>query len=155
MRSVRAVLIGTLVVGTLDLLDAFIFFGLRNGTTPIRIGQSIAAGWLGRDSFSRGLASAALGFATHYFIAFGIVLVCVLASRWIPLLARQPLIGGALYGVGAYLVMNLVVIPLSAIGRQPLTFNGPFVNGILIHIFGIGIPSAFAARAARTQDLRP
>ena len=42
----RAILYGGLVVGTLDALDALIFFGLR-GVAPIRIGQSIAAGVLG------------------------------------------------------------------------------------------------------------
>ena len=45
--------------------------------------------------------------------------------------------------------MNLVVIPLSAIGWQPLT-PGPFVNGIAIHVLGVGIPSAlFTAVANR------
>ena len=58
----RAILYGGVVVGTLDLLDALIFFGLR-GTAPIRIFQSIAAGVLGRASYQGGLRSAALGIA--------------------------------------------------------------------------------------------
>jgi len=42
--------------------------------------------------------------------------------------------------------MNLVVIPLSAIGAVRCSWPR-LVNGILIHVFGIGIPSAlFAAR---------
>jgi hypothetical protein len=44
--------------------------------------------------------------------------------------------------------MNLVVIPLSAIGPQRFVF-GPLVNGLLIHVLGIGIPSALFAAAAR------
>lgn len=43
--------------------------------------------------------------------------------------------------------MNFVVLPLSATG-QP-TFKLPIVaNGVLIHMFGVGLPSALFARAA-------
>jgi hypothetical protein len=40
----RALGYGTLAVGTLDILDAFIFFGLRSGAPPQRILQGIAGG---------------------------------------------------------------------------------------------------------------
>lgn len=147
----RTILLGTLTVGTLDLLDAIIFFAIRNGTVPVRIFQSIAAGWLGRASFTDGAASAALGVATHYFIAFGIVVTYLIASRWIPLLVRRPMTCGLFYGVGVYFFMNLVVLPLSAIGPQRFTM-APFINGIAIHIFGIGIPTAlFVATAAHQK----
>ena len=47
--------------------------------------------------------------------------------------------------------MNWVVIPLSAIGGTPrLVVNPVFINGILIHMFGVGLPSAlFASRVSR------
>ena len=54
----------------------------------------------------------------------------------------------AAYGVAVYFFMNLVVIPLSAIGAvrfSPVLF----ANGILIHVFGVGIPSALFARSIR------
>ena len=129
----------------LDAIDAIVIFGLR-GSTPIRVFQGIASGWLGRASFAGGLPTAALGVLTHFFIAFAIVATYYAASRKIGLLRRRPLICGAIYGVAVYFFMNLVVIPLSAIGA--VRFSWPlFVNGMLIHIFGIGIPSAlFAAR---------
>ena len=43
----KPVLYGTIVVGTLDAIDAIVVFGLR-GSTPIRVFQGIASGWLGR-----------------------------------------------------------------------------------------------------------
>ena len=49
-RGRRAILWGTLAVGTLDALDAIVFFGLR-GVTPLRIFQSIASGLLGRAAY--------------------------------------------------------------------------------------------------------
>ncbi len=150
MTATRAIVAGTVVVGTLDLIDAVVFFGVRNGTPPVRILQSIAAGWLGRDAFRLGAHSAMIGIATHYFVAFGIVATYFVASQRIEVLRRRPWLCGALYGVAAYWFMNLVVIPLSAIGPQRLVL-GPVVNGIVIHVFGVGIPSALAAAAASPQ----
>jgi hypothetical protein len=141
-----AILLGTLAVGTLDLADALIFFGLR-GARPIRIAQSIAGGLLGRASFSGGMKTALLGVVLHYFIAFLIVTTCVVLSRWIPLLRTRPILGGMAYGIGAYLVMNLIVLPLSAAGR-PAFVPVVVLNGVLIHMFGVGVPSCLAARAA-------
>jgi hypothetical protein len=146
MQRSRAILIGTLVVGTIDAIDAVVFFGIR-GVAAVRIFQSIASGLLGRDAYRGGVATALLGVACHYFVAFGIVVVYNLAGRYLPILTRRPLVCGALYGIGAYFFMNLVVIPLSAIGPQRFTL-APFLNGIFIHAIGIGIPTALLAASA-------
>ena len=49
-----------------------------------------------------------------------------------------------LYGVCVYGVMTYVVVPLSAAGHGPFVL-AVFLNGLLIHIFGVGIPAAFFA----------
>src|SRR5258705_13090491 len=112
----QAILYGTLVVGTLDALDAIVFFGLRSGAQPIRIFQGIASGLIGPAARQGGLKTAALGVFLHYFIAFGIVTTYVLVSRRVRLLTRHPVMCGLLYGLVAYAALNLVVIPLSKIG---------------------------------------
>lgn len=147
MTPRKALALGTLVVGTLDILDAFIFFGLR-GASPVRILQSIAAGLLGREAaIQGGAATALLGLALHFTIAFAIVGLYFLASRRAPVLVRHAIVFGLLYGIIAYFVMNYVVIPLSAASRG--AFSTPvFLNGILIHMFGVGLPAALFARAA-------
>ena len=90
LTSAQAILYGTLVAGTLDILDALIVSGLR-GVTPLRLFQYIAAGLLGRDAArAGGLATAFLGGFLHYFIAFGAVVVYFVASRKIPFLTRRP-----------------------------------------------------------------
>jgi|KBSSwiStaDraftv2_1062776.scaffolds.fasta_scaffold216067_1 uncharacterized membrane protein YagU involved in acid resistance len=153
LSPARAILYGTLVVGTLDVVDAFVFFGLRSGTTPARILQSIASGWLGRAAYTGGAGAAALGAITHYFIAFGIVATYFVVSRRAAVLTRHPIACGMVYGLLVYLFMNRVVIPLSAIGAGAGAATWPalpvLVNGLLIHAFGIGIPSAVAAAAAQ------
>ena len=148
----RALLWGTLIVGTADILDAFVFFGLR-GIRPVRILQGIASGVLGRGAFRGGAATAALGAALHYFIAFAIVCVFLAASRRVPALARRPWLYGPLYGLLVYGVMNYVVIPLSLVTTRPK----PLVvvaNGLLIHLLGVGLPTALIARAASAGPRR-
>jgi hypothetical protein len=147
LTPTRAILLGTLTVAILDGLDAVVFFGLR-GVSPVRIFQAIASGLLGRDAFTGGAASVVLGVGLHFVVACGIVTTYVAASRYLTVLARRPLVFGPLFGVAAYLVMTFVVVPLSAATRGPLIW--PVVtNGLLIHILGVGLPSALIARAAR------
>ena len=68
------------------------------------------------------------------------------ATRKIRILTTHPVVCGAVYGVLAYLFMNRVVIPLSAIGGA---FSMPlFINGILIHAFGVGVPTALIVSPA-------
>lgn len=148
----QAILYGTLVVGGLDLLDAIVFFGLRSGAQPIRIFQSIASGLLGRAAFQGGWPVAALGVLLHFLIAFLIVLTFFAASRRVRVLTTSPVICGLLYGVIVYFVMNRVVVPLSAAGTGPFVWP-VFANGILIHAFGVGLPSAFFARLARPASV--
>jgi hypothetical protein len=143
----RAILLGGLVVGVLDGLDAVVFFGLR-GVAPIRIFQHIASGALGRASFTGGLRTALLGVAFHFFIATAIVTVYYAASRAIGLLTRQPVACGIAYGLLVYAFMNLVVVPLSAASQGPPTLP-VLVNGLLIHALGVGVPSALVARWGR------
>lgn len=145
----RAIIYGGLVVGTLDLLDAVIFFGAR-GVAPIRIFQSIAAGAHGRAAFQGGWHAAALGIAFHFIIAFLIVTAACLIARQAPTLMQQPVAFGIVYGITVYFVMNYVVIPLSATTRGAFVWP-VFINGILIHAFGVGIPSALFARMASSR----
>ena len=104
----RALAAGTLAVGVLDILDAFIFFGLR-GAKPIGILQSIASGVLGRAAYQGGMRTAMLGLLLHFVIAFGVVAVYLVATRIIPALNRRPVVYGVIYGVAVYAVMNLIV----------------------------------------------
>lgn len=147
-KGLRAVLLGGLVVGTLDALDAIVFFGLRAGATPDRIFKGIAAGLLGPAARNGGWPIVLLGVLCHYVIATLIVLVCVGIGRLFPALLRHPFVSGPVYGVAAFLVMNLVVVPNSAIGAGGLPTGAGLANGIFIHVFGVGIPAVLAARAA-------
>ena len=150
MRTTRTLIAGGLVVGSLDITYAILFWSFR-GVTATRVFQSVAAGVLGRASFNGGMKSALLGAALHYFIAFSIVIVYWIASKWLPVLTERAVICGIIYGVGVYIVMNYVVIPLSNAAR-PKTFNLLWVScSVIVHAFLIGLPAALFVRTARQE----
>ena len=134
----------TLLVGVLDLSDAFIFYALR-GIPPVRILQGIAGGIYGRAALGMGHRAALIGLVCHFFIAFSATTVFLLAARKLPL-GRQPWLYGSLFGIALYIVMNYVVLPLSKIGLRPTPPLVPLINGVAALVFCIGIPLAFIAR---------
>jgi hypothetical protein len=146
-RALSSILVGGLVAGAFDITYATVISYLRKGISPIRVLQSVASGWLGPASFEGGIPTAALGLASHFFIALAAAAVYVLASRYLPILVRQPIVCGAVYGFGIYVVMNYVVIPLSRVPPRPAP--PAFIvwaTGLLVHMFLIGVPIALAAR---------
>ena len=154
LTAPRAILYGGLTAGTLDLIDAFVFFGLRSGAKPVAILHSIAAGFVGREAArAGGTSTAILGLASHFLVAFCIVTVYVLASRAMPILRKQWVLYGFAFGFVAYLVMTWLVVPLSNAGTGSISFALPvmpiLINGILIHALGVGLPAAFFASRVR------
>ena len=145
---VRAILIGTLAVGVLDISQPILFWYFYRDTPPIRILHSVAGGLLGREQArAGGIKTALIGLALHFFIAFCVVLVYNLASIKLPALVRHPWIYGPIYGLLVHAFMLFVVIPNSAIGTYP-KFDNPIAvaSGIFAHIFCVGIPAALSAR---------
>ena len=144
------VLAGGLVAGTLDIVYACVFWGVKRAVPVQRILQSVAAGLLGQASFEGGGATAALGLALHFFIALSMsVTYYLVARRWL-LLQQRPYLCGAGYGLLLYAIMNYVVLPLSAAG--PGSKDQLWITlSIAVHVFLIGVPIAvFARRALRT-----
>jgi hypothetical protein len=140
----------TLLVGVLDLSDAFIFYALR-GIPPTRILQGIAGGIYGRAALGMGHRAALIGLFCHFIIAFSATIVFLLAARKLPL-GRHPWLYGSLFGIALYIVMNYVVLPLSKIGLRPTPPLVPLINGVAALVFCIGIPLAFIARRYVVQQ---
>lgn len=145
-RALRAILLGGLIAGTLDISYACIYSYLMRGTPPSRILQSVASGVLGASAFTGGSKTAVLGLVFHFLLATGAAAVYYLASRPLRILVTRAIICGPLYGVGVYLFMNFVVLPLSAIPFK-MAYPWPtLITGILIHMLGIGLPIALVVR---------
>ena len=147
-RAFETIAYGGLVVGILDMLFAFTFYGLIRGAPTLRIFQSVAAGLLGRTAaYEGGVKTFALGILLHFVVATCIATVYYLATRILPVLIRHAVMSGLIYGMIAYLGMNYLVIPLSAIRRSPGPINPPiFLTEIIGHALLVGLPIALLAR---------
>jgi hypothetical protein len=128
-----------LVAGTLDITDNLVFNQLR-GITPEMVFQYIASGLIGMKAFQIGLASVALGVATHYAIALTWTAVFYAASRKFAILIRRPVLSGLFYGGAVYLLMNFVVLPLTRVPhpRAAVTLASR-INGVLALLLFIGL----------------
>jgi hypothetical protein len=148
-RLLQPILIGGLIAGVLDITYAFVFSYLRSGRTPKFILQSVASGALGPDSFKGGTKTAALGLAFHFLIALIAAAVFVLASRALPFMTTHAIPSGLIYGLCVYAVMNCVVLRVSRIHATTWPWSYPksvLIGGLLIHLFGIGLPIALVNR---------
>ncbi len=178
-RLLAAILLGGWIAGTLDILYAFLAFGpLSYGVSPGRILHSIAAGWIGNDAArAGGMETALLGLASHFLIATAMATVFVVTASRLLLLRKRPLFAGIVCGLMLYIVMNYIVVPLSAAGgdgfalsfddasaRLREAFSGLrpeidpehpwlFAGSVLIHVFGVGVPIALVTKRCAPQQV--
>lgn len=136
---------GTLVAGTLDISGAIID-GALEGKRLLGAPQAVAAGLFGPAMYKGGLPTALLGLAVHFAIMAVMATVWVLALSRVRVLRAHAVAAGLLYGVGLYLVMYWVVLPL----RWPTIFPQTDPKGIALalffHCICVGLPLALIAR---------
>ena len=138
-NALLAIAVGGLVAGTLDLIQACILFGWK---VPL----AIAGGLLGRRAFQGGASTYVLGVFLHFFIALSAASVYYAASRKLSFLREHPLVCGLFFGGAVQEVMNLVVLPLSALhARGPYKLHD-LILGLLVHMVVIGLPISFSVR---------
>jgi len=138
-NALLAIAVGGGIAGTLDLLQACILFGWD-------IPLAIAAGLLGRQAFNGGAGTYVLGVCLHFFIACSAAAIYYAASQKLHFLVEHPLVCGLFFGAAVQEVMNLVVLPLSALhSRGPYSLHD-LILGLAMHMVVIGLPISFSVR---------
>lgn len=138
-RALLSIGAGGFLVGVLDLTQAMILFGWR---VPL----AIAAGLLGRPAFQGGAGTYAMGILLHFFIAFSVAAIYYAGSRRLVFPIDHPLICGLFFGAAVENVMNLVVLPLSALhARGPYRLHD-LILGLVVHAVVVGLPIAYSVR---------
>lgn len=135
-----------LTVAVLDALFAVVLYVVvLHATTVPRVFQSIAAGLLGKASYSGGAPTVALGVACHLTVAFGWTSIFYVASRRIDSVRELmrsnagSIAVGLVYGAIVWLAMDFVVIPLSRATPTPVA-NWRFWAMLAWHAVGVGLP---------------
>jgi len=130
----------------IQLIHSWIVPSLIQKNPFIVVLQYIASGALGNAAFQGGVATALLGVLFHLVISFAIAAVFILSAERIPLLRRYPIASALLYGFGAFIVMNLIVVPLSAAPPLPTPTTPWLIEAVIEHILMIGLPLGILVR---------
>jgi uncharacterized membrane protein YagU involved in acid resistance len=129
-----------LLAGFLDIIAACTLFSIRSGNDPMIVLRFIASGALGPDAMNGGWESNLLGLLFHFIIAFGWTILFFLlypklsGINWITL--------GLLYGVVVWLLMNLLILPMTKIAQRPFDLSQAII-GTLILMIAIGLPISY------------
>ncbi len=109
-KILLAILAGGLLAGAADIGVASVIYH----SDPMSISRFISAGVLGKtQAVAMGDQASFIGMGCQEMISVLAATVYVLAGLRFPILFRRPVIGGIVFGLGVYLVMSFVVVPLS------------------------------------------
>jgi hypothetical protein len=151
--AIQTILTAGLIAGCLDLLTAIIVYSVvMQRTTDVKLLQGIGRAAFGSNTFQAGTALALAGVAVHFFIAFSFTVFYFFIFPYVSFFRKYPIIGGLLYGIFAWCVMNLVMLPLFHVANIPTKWDS-IIRGAVILMFCIGLPiSVIISRYYKTKD---
>ena len=139
--TTQAIIWAALVGGTLDAAAGVVIYFIYFGMNPLQVLQLIASGVFGPSVINGSFVYVLAGLVLHYFIAFVVAAIYFTAASKIKLLVNQKIVVGLVYGLGIWLVMNLLVLPNSNTPKNP--FNPSLAAlEIIWHVVLVGLPIA-------------
>ena len=143
----RSIVLGGMFIGIVHLIiQQWLVFSVVNQVPFISVLQYLASGALGVGAFEGGIATALLGVLFHLLVSVVVAGVFILSADRIPLLRRYAIPGSLLYGLGVLIVMNLIVLPLSAAPPLPAWTTPQFIELFAEHVLVIGLPLGLLVR---------
>jgi uncharacterized membrane protein YagU involved in acid resistance len=137
----RLIVLGGLIIGAADAVIYHWFItSILRGNPLTAVYQYIASGALGVSAFAGGIATAMLGVLFHFIISLVIAGVFILSADRIPFIRRNAIAVSFLYGFGVFIVMSMIVIPLSAAPPLPALTTPQLIVDIVDHILVVGLP---------------
>ena len=151
MPSAKTIFKAALIVGTLDICAALAQFYFKTGKLPFKpVLTFVASGLLGKYAFTNGDGMMLVGLLIHYCVATAFTIFFFLTIARTSFVKEQTVLTGILYGAFVWVVMNLLVLPITNANRLSKEFWNVTI-GMLILICCIGIPLSFiAARLRKT-----
>lgn len=134
---------------------AMALFRLANDASAVQVLLAVASGVLGDAAMAGGWVLAATGFGLHMVIAIGAAGVYVGVMRVAPGLFRNLHISCVAFSLGAYVVMDFIVVPLSLTVFVPSTDLVMVFLRFIIQLVTVSYPIALAADSLVRQRLQP
>lgn len=134
--AAAVVLPAGLVCAATDIGYVIVLVLLRGGS-PLRMLQGIAFSVLGRATYEGGVVTAALGLALHTGVALGAAVLFFALYRGWAVVRTHWLASGVVFGALFYLLMQLVVLPLTRLPSQ--SFPPPnWMPVFVAHLTAVG-----------------
>jgi uncharacterized membrane protein YagU involved in acid resistance len=137
MKSkIKTIILAGLVAGLLDGTAAVVFLGKMNYS---RVFKFVASGLFGKSAFAGGNEMVIYGIIIHLLIAMTFALFYYIIFSKISFFSKNKIIGGLLFGLLVWIIMNLLILPFTNIPHSPIILVGAIKN-ILILMICVGLP---------------
>ncbi|MEI6409951.1 MAG: DUF1440 domain-containing protein [Bacteroidota bacterium] len=137
--ALNTILISGLAAGVLDAFAGVIVYFIWFGFNPLQVLQYIATGIYGAAAMTGGFPMVLAGLVLHFLIAYVVATIYFFAYPQISILRKYKVAAGLVFGLGVWLVMNLLVLPNSNVPPAPFD-AGLATVGILWHMLLVGLP---------------
>jgi uncharacterized membrane protein YagU involved in acid resistance len=154
--ALKIILIAGLCAGLLDGASAVIILAKMNLE---RVFRYVASAVFDKAAFTGGKEMMVYGILFHFAIALCWAAVYYFFYQKVPLVRRNFIISGILYGVVVWIAMNLLLVPLTHVKQAPFTFEGIAKNMVIL-MYAIGLTIAFithrfCAAAGKKDPVNP
>ncbi|WP_057936387.1 hypothetical protein [Algoriphagus resistens] len=140
--KIKIILLSGLLVGTLDILAAFVDYYIATGNGPSGVIRYIASGVFGNEAFSGSNVMLFWGLLFHYGIAYSFTILFFWLYHRMKFIGTNPFTTAVLYGIFMWVITVLIIVPLSNTPAMPLVF-WKAVKSVLILILMISLPLVF------------
>ena len=141
--ALKTIIKAGIITGALDGLAAALMFSIPSGKDPMIVFRFIASGVFGKEAFAGGVPMALWGGLFHFIIATGWTVLFFLAYPRIALLSKNKIATAIFYGIFVWLMMNLVVVPLSNVTMVGTKEVSGIIKGVVVLILCIGLPNTW------------
>lgn len=144
-RILIIILWAGLLVGSLDILAAFIQFYIRTHHNPQRILLYIASSVFGKEAYEGKGIMIVWGLIIHFMVAYAFTVFLFIIY---PVLFQRinKIAAGILYGIFIWVVMNMLILPMTKVSVAKQIHAEQIIAGMLILVVAVGIPLTFIAR---------
>jgi len=141
----ETIFLAGLISGVLDGIAASVVFNIKLGLTPGQVMQYIASAVYGTDAFKGGAYTIIIGTALHFIIAFAAAAIFLYAYPKIKLLRSNTVSTGLAFGLGIWLFMNFLIVPITKIQPAPFNAMAALISAIW-HMVLVGLPIALIVK---------
>lgn len=149
--KIKLILLSGLLVGTLDILAAFVDYFITTGNEPSGVLRFIASGVFGNEAFAGSKIMIFWGLFFHYVIAYSFTILFFWLYPQIKFMRTNPFTTAVLYGIFMWIITVLIIVPLSDTPPMAFVFWNA-VKSVLILFFMISLPLTFISKRSTGEN---